>query len=459
MKMKKDTIIVGAGITGLTAAFYLRRQRRDFMVLEEKERPGGVISTLRENGFLFETGPNTGVLGQPEAAALFEDLGNHATLEIAGKQVSKRYILKNGSWHPLPSGLRDAVKTPLFALKDKFRILAEPFRKRGENPEETLEQLVLRRLGRSYLDYAVDPFILGVYAGDPEKLIPRYALPKLYRLEQQYGSFIRGAIKKKFETKSEFEKKATREIFSAKGGLQSIVNALYDQAGKENFQFHSKDIRVEKIKNGFRVLSTCPSGPCVIETKHVIITTGAHSLPSLLPGIDAEAMQFLTNLRYAPVIEVAIGFRHWRGMRLDGFGALIPFREKRDLLGILFPSAFLEGRAPEGGALFTVFMGGVRRPEFMEMDDEQVFQVVGKEFTSLMGSPGFEPDLFRIFRYPRAIPQYERSSGIRFKIIDQIENDYQGLMLRGNFRGGIGLADRIRQGRLSAEEIMKGSTT
>lgn len=457
--MKKDTIIIGAGITGLTAAFYLKRQRRDFMVLEEKEQPGGVISTLRENGFLFETGPNTGVLGQPEAAALFEDLGNHATLEIAGKQVSKRYILKNGSWHALPSGFKDAVKTPLFTLKDKFRILAEPFRKRGDHPEETLEQMVIRRLGRSYLDYAVDPFILGVYAGDPEKLIPRYALPKLYRLEQQYGSFIRGAIKKKFETKSDFEKKATREIFSAKGGLQSIVNALYDQAGKENFQFHSKDIRVEKIKNEFRVLSTCPSGPCVIETKHVIITTGAHSLPALLPGIDAEAMQFLTNLRYAPVIEVAIGFRHWRGMRLDGFGALIPFREKRDLLGILFPSAFLEGRAPEGGALFTVFMGGVRRPELMEMDDEQVFQVVRKEFTSLMGSPVFEPDLFRIFRYPRAIPQYERSSGIRFKIIEQIENDYQGLMLRGNFRGGIGLADRIRQGRLSAEEIMKGSTT
>ena len=164
-------------------------------------------------------------------------------------------------------------------------------------------------------------------------------------------------------------------------------------------------------------------------------------------------MNALTDLRYAGVIEVAVGFKIWKRFRPDGFGGLIPFRENRDLLGILFPSAFLEGRAPEKGALFTIFMGGVRRPEIFELNDRQIFETVQREFIALMGTEVFDPDLFRIFRYSHAIPQYEQSSGTRFRTINRMELEHRGLQLRGNFTGGIGLADRIRQGRLAAEQI------
>ena len=146
---------------------------------------------------------------------------------------AKRYILKNGQWTPLPSGLISAINTPLFTLKDKFRILGEPFRKPGSDPDESVAQLVRRRLGESFLDYAVNPFISGVYAGDPEKLITRYALPKLYALEQNYGSFIKGSIAKARQKKTELEKKATREVFSAKGGLGNLIKALTLKIGKE----------------------------------------------------------------------------------------------------------------------------------------------------------------------------------------------------------------------------------
>jgi oxygen-dependent protoporphyrinogen oxidase len=450
-----DTIIIGAGITGLTAAFYLNRMKRDFRVLEEKERVGGVIQTIHENGFLYETGPNTGVLGQPEAALLFEDLGKDAELEIADEAVKKRYILKNGNWEKLPSGLFPAIKTPLFALKDKIRILAEPFRARGSDPEESLEELVLRRMGRSYLEYAVDPFILGVYAGDPGALIPKYALPKLYNLEQHYGSFIGGAIRKKFEKKSDLDRKASREVFSFKGGFQSLVDALYKQAGPERFNMNLNDISIQNVRESYKITYSS-EGKKVGEyyANNVILTTGAHKLSPLLPFVEPDQLRILSDMRYAKVMELTIGFKKWEGRKLDGFGGLIPFKEKRDLLGILFPSAFLSGRAPEGGALFTIFMGGIRRPELFEKPEQEIFAILEREFKDLMGVDDFKPDLLKIFRHKWAIPQYEKSSGERFRMISEIENEHKGIFLRGNFSGGIGLADRIRQGRKVAEEII-----
>ncbi len=216
MEKTTNIAIIGAGLTGLTTAFYLKKQHKDFLVLEENNRVGGVIHTQHQDGFTFEEGPNTGVLGSPEAAELFEDLGGLCSLETAGGNVNKRYILKNGEWTAMPMGLIDAVKTPLFTMKDKFRILAEPFRKPGTDPEEPLSELVKRRMGQSFLDYAIDPFILGVYSGDPSKLITKYAFPKLYNLEQNYGSFIGGSVKRMFRKKDERAKKATRKVFSVK---------------------------------------------------------------------------------------------------------------------------------------------------------------------------------------------------------------------------------------------------
>jgi protoporphyrinogen/coproporphyrinogen III oxidase len=222
-------------------------------VVEKESRPGGVIQTVSENGFTYELGPNTGVIGSSEIAELFEELNGLCELETANENAQKRYILKNGKWEQLPSGVMAGIKTPLFTWKDKFRLLGEPFRGKGKDPHETLSALVKRRMGQSFLDYAVDPFIIGVYAGDPEILVPKYALPKLYNLEQDYGSFIGGAVKKQFQKKTEAEKKITRKVFSARGGLSNLVNALYENAGKENFSFHAGNLQVVPEKEGYKV--------------------------------------------------------------------------------------------------------------------------------------------------------------------------------------------------------------
>jgi oxygen-dependent protoporphyrinogen oxidase len=451
----KEVIVIGAGLTGLATAHYLKKAGINFHVLEQMDRPGGVIQSASENGFNFENGPNTGVIGTAEVVELFDDLKGLCELEVAKDNVNTRYILKNGKWEKLPGGLIEGIKTKLFTWKDKFRILGEPFRSKGKNPHETLSELVLRRMGKSFLEYAVDPFILGVYAGDPSYLVTKYALPKLYNLEQNYGSFIGGTIKKGLKKKDEQAKKITRKVFSAKGGLSNLTDALYQSAGKENFSFGLDNIQVSKA-DGTYIISGQKAGENIeIKANQVITTTGAFALEHILPFVSKEEIAKITNLKYAKVIEVVLGFNDWKGRSLDGFGGLIPFKEKRDVLGYLFLSSFLENKAPQNGALLTIFMGGMRRAELVELSDNKIKEIVERETINLMDLAEFKPDLIMINRYEHAIPQYSVDSGQRFETIEKLQDEHIGLIIGGNLRNGIGMADRIKQGKELADEAVK----
>ncbi|MGM0498316.1 MAG: protoporphyrinogen oxidase [Bacteroidota bacterium] len=445
-QINKDTVIIGAGLTGLTLAHKLNQKNQDFLVLEKNSRPGGVIQTKEKNGFVYEAGPNTGIVKYGEVAELFEELSSYCTPEIPDDSVKKRFIWKNGRWHQLPSGLKGGVQTKLFSWKDKFRILGEPFRKPGKDPHESLDKMVRRRMGESFLNYAVDPFILGVYAGDPSKIIPKYALPKLYYLEQDYGSFIGGAVKKKKEKKDPVEKKATKDVFSIKNGLENLVKALYNSAGNHNFLLETEDINVKPIESGgFEVKYKNNETFYTVNAKNVILTVGAYELKNLLNVPDTDLLDTIENLKYAKVIHAAVGFNKWEGVPLSGFGGLVPFVEKRDILGALFMSAFLSGRAPEKGELLSVFLGGTRREDIFSKSDEEIKELIEKELKSMFNLTVFQPDLLELNRYEHAIPQYGKESGERFSVINQLEQKYPGLILAGNMRDGIGMADRIKQ--------------
>ncbi|HDR51393.1 MAG TPA: protoporphyrinogen oxidase, partial [Mariniphaga anaerophila] len=328
--------VVGAGLTGLTTAFYLKKAGIPFVVFEKADRPGGVIQTHYKNGFTFEGGPNSGMLTRPEVAELLEELKDDCTLEVADETAKARWIWKKDRWVPLPSGLISGIGTPLFSFSDKLRLLAEPFRKKGKNPNETLAQLVLRRMGKSFLDYAIDPFILGIYSGDPDKLVTKYAFPKLYRLEQDYGSFISGAMKKAKEPKTERDKKATKEIFSIKGGLSKMIGALVKNIGEENVRLNCKALNFSQKENKFS------SGLSNDQFSHVISTTGAYTLEELFPFLKKEKLKSITQMEYSKVIQVSVGFNKWKGIPLNAFGGLVPFIEQRNILGTLFLSSFFK---------------------------------------------------------------------------------------------------------------------
>ncbi len=452
--IEKEIVIIGAGLTGLTLAFYLKKQGKDVLIVEKSAKPGGVIQTVKDGEFVYETGPNTGVVGNPEVAELFEDLEGLCTLETADPSAKRRLIWKNGKWHALPSGFFSAVTTPLFTLTDKFRVLGEPFRKKGTNPEENLADLVKRRLGVSFLNYAIDPFISGIYAGDPKYLIPKYALPKLYALEQNYGSFIKGSMKKAKENKKNPRmQKATKEVFSAKGGLSNLIKALTEKTGSENILLKAKNTSVSPLENAFEIRTEINGEPIQIKAKKVVTTSGANELMNLLPFLSEQEKVPFQELKYASVVQAIVGYRKWKGRDLKAFGGLVPTIEERNILGALFTSSFFTGRAPKNGALISVFMGGTKRPEIYEMEDEEIESLISRDLCVMMGMPVFRPDLFELYRYKYAIPQYGLSSAQRFETINQLQEKYPGLILAGNIRNGIGMADRIKQARDLAEEL------
>jgi oxygen-dependent protoporphyrinogen oxidase len=450
MKNEKNinVAVVGAGLTGLTTAFYLKKAGIPFVVFEKEKRAGGVIQTHHDNGFTFEGGPNSGILSKPEVPELLEELKDDCTLEVADETAKARWIWKKDRWVPLPSGLISGVTTPLFSFSDKLRILGEPFRKKGNNPNESLAQLVLRRMGKSFLDYAIDPFILGIYSGDPARLITQYAFPKLYRLEQDYGSFIGGSVKKAKEPKTDRDKKATKEIFSVEGGLSNLIDALVKNVGNENIRLNCNGLSFSQKENKFS--SSLSSD----QFSHVISTTGGYVLEELFPFLEKEKLKSITKMEYSRVVQVSVGFSQWEGIPLKAFGGLVPFIEQRNILGALFLSSFFKNKAPQNGALLSVFMGGVRKPEFADYSDEKILKIVEQELTEMFKLKTFRPDLLKIFRYNHAIPQYSFESEEKLKAINALEKKHPGLVLAGNIRDGIGIADRIKQGKTIASEII-----
>ena len=441
-----DIVIIGAGLTGLTTAFALRNKNRNVTILESDNKIGGQIQSHHVNGFVFESGPNTGVVKYPEVMDLFRSLNDGCKLEIAQASAKRRLIWKGNKFHELPSGLISAITTPLFSTYDKLRILTEPFRAKGNNPDESVAELTKRRLGTSYLDYAVDPFLAGVYAANPTMLPTKYALPKLYDLEQDYGSFILGAIKKAHQPKTDREKTATKEVFSTHGGLSSLTNAMADKIGSDNIILNTKSISINPSADGFDINYTVNGEQHNIKCNKVVTTCGAYALSALLPFVDSDIMQSITSLKYAPVIQVGVGIADTKGVNHSAFGGLVPSKEKRDVLGILFPSDCFAERAPQKGTAYAFFIGGMRHPEMISLSDEEIKRHVIEDLHSMMKYPAnTQPDEIEIYRHDKAIPQYESSTANRLRSIDLLQQKYPGLVIAGNLRDGIGMGDRIKQ--------------
>ena len=415
-----DTIVIGAGLTGLTTAHTLRKHGKEVVVLEKTNRIGGQIQTHRQDGFTFESGPNTGVVSYPEVAELFKDLEKEGcTLEEAHNEAKQRWIWKGKKFYALPSNLITAIRTPLFSWTDKFGILLEPFRAKGTNPNEDVASMVVRRLGKSYLNYAVDPFISGVYA--------------------------------------ERDRLATKKVFSAVGGLQHLVDALAQSVAFQNIVLQANNVVVTPLEGIWQVNYTNTSGEKIsLHSRHVVTTVGAYELKTILPFVDNADIMPISALHYAPIVQVSVGLTNAQGVENKAFGGLIPTCEQQQLLGILFPSACFSHRCPTQGALFSFFLGGVKHAEMLTKNDNELCEIVTKALPTMLRFPhDIRPEMIRIFRHERAIPQYELSSGERFAAITRIEQNYKGLIIGGNLRNGIGMADRIRQAINIAMQLVK----
>lgn len=436
--------IVGAGITGLTSALELKKAGTEVDVFEQHGYAGGSIKSIREKGWLLEYGPNTMLVKDRKVADFLAHLELWENRLIANEESSNRFIVKNGQLIKLPTSFVEAITTPLLSASGKLSVLKEPFVSKTNNQDETVAQFVERRIGKEVMDYTLNPFIAGIYANRPEKLSLRHTFPRMYELEQNYGSLIWGS----FAGKNHNNDRISRELISFENGLHQIVDAIMNEL--EDIYFNHEISRVYKSDDGWFLKSKFgDKGPY----QKVILNVPLYMWNEKLLPVQPGELEEIKKVDYPPLSVFHLGFNKDDVQHpLDGFGFLVPEKEKRNILGALFSSTLFPGRAPADSHLLTVFVGGGRQPELAQKESQDLMEIVLEDLRDLIGinaDPGFKEHVF----WPSSIPAYHVGYDNVLAIFDSIETKHPGLHLAGNFRDGVSVPDCIKNGIRLAEEI------
>lgn len=454
MNTKKKIIILGAGISGLTIAYLLKKEGFSVTVLEKKENAGGSIETIIENGFLFDRGPSSSLETYPVIKNIIEDLDLSEELIYADKKGNKRYILKNNELIPLPMSPRAFLSSKLFSAKAKLRLLTEPFIKRA-NKEESIAEFVKRRIGKEFLDYAISPFVSGVYAGDPAKLSIKYAFPKLHNLEREYGSLILGTIRTIRKRKKSAEKsKKSAKMFSFKNGMETLPNkiALFLD---NNLITSAKVLSMLKKDNSYNIVFYKDGEQKTLFADSVVSTIPAYALSNIIANIDQDFAKILNDVFYPSVLVLYIGYKKSDVHRpLDGFGFLIPQKEEKSFLGAIWNSVLFPYRTDNDNVCFTLFIGGATKERISGTTTGASIKKAISEFQQIMNIKNV-PVYTSYKLWKKAIPQYNIGYEKVDTAIKQFESNNPGFFLGGNYRRGIALGDCLHSAEIIRDEVKK----
>lgn len=445
--------IVGAGITGLTAALRLHEQGYQVTVLERASQPGGSIRTISDQGWLIEAGPNSLQYGDTGLKQLVRDLGLESEIVPASPLAKRRFIVRGGRFVPVPSSPPALLGSPLFGARTKLSLLTELFtRPRIRTSDLSLAELVRSHFTQELLDYAVNPLIAGIYAGDPEKLSVRHAFPALWQAERSHGSLIRGMIAGMKARKAAGES-GVAPIVSFRRGLQTLTDTLAARLPAGSLRL---GVTVETLLPGrpHRLVWKQDGQSASGEFDAVVLAVPAGALAQLTLGTLGERpLASLENIVHPPVASLFLGYRREQVAHpLDGFGGLVPAVEHRDVLGILFSSSLFPDRAPAGHVCLTVFAGGSRQPEHARLSAKDLLALIDRDLRDLVGATG-APVYLRHSQWPRAIPQYVPGYERWLEQITGLEARHAGLFIGGNARDGISVPDCVKSGEKLAGRV------
>ncbi|MDI6714100.1 MAG: protoporphyrinogen oxidase [Thermodesulfovibrio sp.] len=444
-----EAIIVGGGISGLSLAYFLlkRNPELNLKLIEAEKRAGGKIITEKVSGFLCEGGVNGFLSNKPSTIALAKELNIEP---IKGSEsAKKRYILIDGKLKEVSSNPLKFFLSSLLSFSGKIRMIREYFIvPQKEEIDESVEQFVSRRVGREFYEKLIDAMSTGIYAGDPSRMSMKSCFPKVYFLEKKYGGLIKGLLALKKERKS-VQAQPDTVLMSFKGGMLELINSL--ESKLEGRIIKGKKVIGCNYENGiYRVF--LESGE-TIEAKKVIFACPAHDTSQILKDFDKELSDILNSIPYPPLSVVALGFKTDQiGFGTDLYGFLVPYKEKRKILGALFDSSIFTNRAPDGYVLLRTMIGGRRAPKLALLPDEKLIDLALSELKEILKIKG-EPNFIKIFRWERAIPQYELGHEEKLRKIDQILKKYPGLYLTGNAYRGVSVNDCIENSLKLAEKI------
>ncbi len=439
--MTYDVAIIGAGISGLTAAYDLQRSGRRVIVLERQQMVGGNAISERINGFLMEHGPTTLNSMVPEALELTKDLGLIDQRQYLGDGVHKRYLRHGRTLHGIGIHRAGFLLSPYISLRGRLSIMTELLRsRRNADEDETIHAFASRRFGVEFADKVMAPLVAGMFAGNAHTLSLKAAFPRLRKMEQEYGSVTRAILQAKHGAEP------GKRLFSYQNGIGSLPKAL-------------KQVLHGCIKTGAAVksISQSPVGYKVetqglggLSAKSVIFAVQPHVAASLLEPLDMETATTVADIDAPPLAVVFQAYaRSQVEHPLDSLGFLSVPGTGGIINGAQFSSTMFANRAPDGFVTISAYVGGSINRDAAGMSNHALCNQVHSELSGLLGIKG-TPVLSRTRQWARSLPQYEVGHSDKVKTMQMLPQRQPGLYLTGNYLDGVSVASCIKQARTTA---------
>ncbi|MGB7848666.1 MAG: protoporphyrinogen oxidase [Candidatus Acidiferrum sp.] len=459
MSSQVQALVVGAGISGLTTAYALQKSGVSTLIMEATSRPGGVIQSIQRDGYLLECGPQS-FSGNANLTAMCRDL-ELLDQRVLADPKAPRYVLIDGHLQNVPMG-PGLLFSSLMGGGTRTAILRDIFGKtRAPEPDESVADFTRRKFSATLLDRLVGPFVSGIYAGDPERLSLRAAFPILHEAESISGSVLRGAFAVMKDRKAKRgdtpREKATLQTF--RQGNETLIHALAGKLGERLFQ----DVEITSVEpldpgreakaSRFLVFMRTPRGTEKLETERLILAIPTNVAGKLLANLNPTFETHFGAVEYAPVGVVSLGYRKEDvGHSLAGFGFLVPRSSGLSVLGTVWNSSLFPGRAPEGHALLTSFVGGATKPGIVQKSAEELVSLVHREITALLAIRK-EPVFSNVTIWPRALPQYNLGHTARLEAIEKLRASFPGLYFAGNYLNGPAIGTSVEHALKIADEI------
>lgn len=463
--------VIGGGVAGLTTAVGLLDAARgrvpiQVTVFEKDDQPGGNLRTLRKDGWQLEWGPNGFLDNEPATLRLVDRLGLRDQLQRSSDAARRRFLLVDGHLQEIPTTPPAFLKSGMLPLAAKLRMAGELFvparrdlGQAADRPEtdETIAAFGDRRLGSAFTATMLDPMVKGVFGGEATRLSLAAAFPRMVELESEYGGLFKAMIalgRKKKKGQSKTDAGPSGVLHSFQGGMAALIEALARtvQADESGELVTGAPVEsLDRVQGRWEVTAGgAVHGPFDL----VVEAAPAHAAAEHLQGLDAEAAGWLREIPFAPMAVVALGFgREQVAHDLDGFGLLVPGKEKRDLLGALWTSSIFAGRAPAGKVLLRCMAGGAGNPDIMGLSDDELTQVICAELRPLLGLQG-RPQMVTVIRHQRAIAQYVPGHLARLRRIEERLEKLPGLYLTGSSYRGIAVNACVKQAEALAPKII-----
>jgi len=458
--------VIGGGVAGLAAAYYLQRSDTplDVELFEARGRLGGVLQTTMRDGYLIESSADCFLATEtaPWARELVTDLGFEDQIVSPGETNRRALLLRRGQLAPVPGGFRlmgaasmsDVWRSTVLSWPAKLRLAAERFvGKRQDGKDESLAEFATRRVGREVYQRIVQPLVSGIYAADPERLSVRAALPQFTTMEQRFGSLTKGLSAGQNEASHEVAGVRYSMFVAPRDGMTDLIQRLGSSldrcqihVGRAVENIRSLDGRGWEVKSEGQTQPQCFDG--------VVLATDATIAARLTHGLSRQLASVLREIEHAGIVVISCGIRRdLVDHPLDAFGFVVPMIEQRKILATSFSSVKFSGRAPLGQVLLRTFVGGACQEALVDWSDDELKQVIRDELGEILGMRG-EPSIWSIQRWPRTTPQYTIGHQDRIKRIRHFAAGLVGFELAGNFLDGIGVPQCIREGKDAARRLI-----